>query len=539
MTKNQNIENAYYTGLMSACGYRKKDLQKPLIGIINSWNDVNPGHKPFKELVNYVKEGIWSSGGAPAEFTVPAPCDGEAQMLGMNYILPSRDLISASIESMVRAQGFDGLVFLCSCDKIIPGMLMAAATLDLPSIFLTSGSMVPYDTGEKVYTTSDLKESIGERRNGKISEEQFEEYKQNICFSCGTCSMYGTANTMGVFTEVIGLCPYDSTTMLYCSSAKIRQARDVGEKIVELTKSQKTARFFITKESIINGIKHVSATGGSTNFVMHVMAIANCAKIDINLKEFDEISHSVPLIAKFKPSSKYNMSDYQKAGGVRATLSAIKEHLDLSVPVVFGETMGKMIENVPPYIQENYSSDGSFTILYGNIAPLGAVVKKSGVDPKMYKHTGPAVVFDSEEDVMNHMLHENVKPGSVLVIRYEGPKGGPGMREMSIPAAMLMGMGLHTSVAMITDGRFSGASRGPCVGHISPEAWENGPIAAIQNGDIISIDLENKTINVNLSDDEIKERLSKISKPNHEAVGILRNYRKGVGSASEGALWLY
>ena len=542
-----SMADAYYIGLMGSTGYRDKDLKKPIIGIVNSWNDVNPGHKPFKELVNYVKEGVWAAGGAPAEFNVPAPCDGMAQLIGMQYILPQRDLIAASAEAMAKAHSFDGLVFLCSCDKIVPAMLMAAASIDVPTLFLTAGSMVPYDTGDRVLVTPDLKESIGERNSGTITEAQFADYKENICFSCGTCSMYGTANTMGVFTEAVGLCPIGSTTMLYCSAAKTRQARDVGERIVELTRQGVTARAFLTRQSLENGIRHVSATGGSTNFVMHVMAIAKAAGVSMDLKEFDAIQESVPVIAKFKPSSKYNLTDYHRAGGVAATLKAIRSHLHLDVPMAFGGTMGQLLDAFDRPVdsavihseEDALHPDGCFTVLYGNLAPQGAVVKKSGVDPRMFYHRGPAVVFESEEDLMDHFLHSKVAPGCVLVIRYEGPKGGPGMREMSIPAAMLMGMGLHTSVAMITDGRFSGASRGPCVGHIAPEAWEGGPIACVQNGDIITIDLENKLLQVELSDEELEARKATIKRPDHPAPGVLKAYRDGVGGAQDGALWLY
>lgn len=542
-----NIADGYYEGLMSAVGYREQDLKKPVIGVVNSWNDVNPGHKPFKELVNYVKEGIWAAGGIPAEFGVPAPCDGMAQLRGMQYVLPQRDLIAASIEAMAEAHSFDGMVFLCSCDKIIPGMLMAAASLNLPALFLTAGSMVPYETGENTFVTSDLKESIGARNSGKISEETFRDYKENMCYSCGTCSMYGTANTMGVFAEVVGLCPVDSTTMLFCSSAKQKQARDVGERIVGLTKEGACARTFLTKESLSNGIMHISATGGSTNAVMHVTALARVLGLDMDLREFDRIQESVPVVAKFKPSSRYNLYDYHKAGGVRGSLTAIRECLNLQVPMAFGGTLGDMLERflgkINPEVihspEQALHEDGCFSILHGNLAPRGAVVKKSGVEPSMFYHRGPAVVFDSEEELMERMLKSDITPGSVLVIRYEGPKGGPGMREMSIPAAMLIGMGLHTSVAMITDGRFSGASRGPCVGHISPEAWDEGPIACIKNGDIITIDLNNKRIEVELSEDELEQRRKEIVKPDHKARGILNAYRKSVCGAEDGALWLY
>lgn len=542
-----NIADGYYEGLMSAVGYREQDLKKPVIGVVNSWNDVNPGHKPFKELVNYVKEGIWAAGGIPAEFGVPAPCDGMAQLRGMQYVLPQRDLIAASIEAMAEAHSFDGMVFLCSCDKIIPGMLMAAASLNLPALFLTAGSMVPYETGENTFVTSDLKESIGARNSGKISEETFRDYKENMCYSCGTCSMYGTANTMGVFAEVVGLCPVDSTTMLFCSSAKQKQARDVGERIVGLTKEGACARTFLTKESLSNGIMHISATGGSTNAVMHVTALARVLGLDMDLREFDRIQESVPVVAKFKPSSRYNLYDYHKAGGVRGSLTAIRECLNLQVPMAFGGTLGDMLERfsgkINPEVihspEQALHEDGCFSILHGNLAPRGAVVKKSGVEPSMFYHRGPAVVFDSEEELMERMLKSDITPGSVLVIRYEGPKGGPGMREMSIPAAMLIGMGLHTSVAMITDGRFSGASRGPCVGHISPEAWDEGPIACIKNGDIITIDLNKKRIEVELSEDELEQRRKEIVKPDHKARGILNAYRKSVCGAEDGALWLY
>lgn len=545
--KRDSMADAYYIGLMQSTGYREKDLKKPVIGIVNSWNDVNPGHKPFRELAGYVKEGVWAAGGAPAEFTVPAPCDGMAQLIGMQYILPQRDLIAASVEAMAKAHAFDGLVFLCSCDKIVPAMLVAAASLNLPSLFLTAGSMVPYDTGDKVMVTPDLKESIGARNAGKITEEEFADYKENICFSCGTCSMYGTANTMGVFAEVLGLCPIGSTTMLSCSAAKVRQARDVGERIVGLVREGVTARTFLSRKSLENGIRHVSATGGSTNFVMHVMAIARAAGVELDLREFDAIQESVPVVAKFKPSSRYNMTDYHRVGGVAATLRAIRSHLHLDAPMAFDGTMGALLDRParpadPAVIhteEDALHPDGCFTILYGNLAPKGAVVKKSGVDPKMFYHRGPAVVFESEEDLMDHMLHSKVEPGCVLVIRYEGPKGGPGMREMSIPAAMLMGMGLHTSVAMITDGRFSGASRGPCVGHIAPEAWDGGPIACVRDGDIITIDLEHKLLQVELSDEELEQRRREIKRPDHPAPGVLKAYRDGVGGAQDGALWLF
>jgi len=424
---------------------------------------------------------------------------------------------------------------------------MAAASLNKPCMFLTAGAMLPYEDSGETFVTPDLKEAIGARNSGKITEETFADYKANINFSCGTCSMYGTANTMGVFAEVIGLAPIDSTTMTFCSAAKYRQARDVGERVVALTKEGINFSDIVTENSVMNGLRHVSATGGSSNAQIHICALASVMGIELDMGKFDDIQSQIPVVAKFKPSSKYNLTDYHRAGGVGATLKSIRKYLALEEKLATGGTLGEFLDRfnkpVNPEIihsaEDPLYADGCFAVLYGNLAPGGCVVKKSGVEPSMFYHRGPAVVFDSEEDLRDFMINKTIEPGCVLVIRYEGPKGGPGMRELSIPAAMLVGMGLHTSVAMITDGRFSGATRGPCVGHIVPEAWDGGPLAAVQDGDIITIDIEAKTMNVELSDEEIAERLKSVVKPNHPAPGVLAAYRKGVGNADKGALWLY
>jgi dihydroxy-acid dehydratase len=540
---------AYYYGLMSAVGYRDKDLAKPIIGIVNSWNEVNPGHKPLRELAQYVKEGVWANGGTPAEFVVPAPCDGIAQLRGMKYILPSRDLIAASIEAMVRSHEFAGLVFLCSCDKIIPAMLMAAASLDLPSIFLTAGSMLPYVTKEKTYVTSDLKEIIGKVYSGKIDKErEFEQLRRNICFSSGTCSMYGTANTMACFAEVMGVAPLGSTTSLFCSAKKYRQARDVGERIVDLTRENRRFSSFATNNSLENAIKYVSATGGSTNFILHVTAFAKILGQSLSLKEFADIQSQVPLLAKFKPASEYNLSDFARSGGVPALLYSLQDYLDVTAENVMGDTLADIIGRVNEadidarVIKSPHGpllEGGCYSVLYGNLAPGGCVVKRSGVEPAMFYHRGPAVVFDSEDEVMEHLTNSDIKKGSVLVVRYEGPKGGPGMRELSIPAAILVGMGLHRSVAMITDGRFSGATRGPCVGHITPEAWDGGPLALVKNGDMITIDLDKKLLELEVSTAELKHRQADFRLPHRPVQGILKSYRNLVGPTDTGALWLY
>ena len=551
MTRRGNEKDmmeAYFIGLMSSSGYRKKDLSKPIIGIVNSYTDVNPGHKPFYELVKYVKEGIWAAGGTPAEFGVPAPCDGMAQGEGMHFILPQRDLIAASVEGMVGAHGFDGLVFLGSCDKIIPGMLMAAAHLKLPTLFLTAGAMLPYTEAGKVYCTSDLKEAIGKRKKGEITEETFDRWRTNMCSSAGTCSMYGTANTMGAFLEATGLAPFGSSTMLFCDGAKGRQARDVGERIVQLVREEQPFSAFMTEANLSNAIKHLSASGGSTNAIIHSMALAKVMGLKMTLQDFDAIQSSVPVVAKFKPSASYNINDFHRAGGVPAVLSTIRKYLDQDVRLAaIGGTLGEYLDDftcdidrkVIRSLEDALSPAGCFSLLTGNLAPLGAVVKKTGVEPQMYRHVGPAVVFNSEEEVRDFLLNKKVEPGSVLVIRYEGPKGGPGMRELSIPAAMLVGMGLHTSVAMITDGRFSGATRGPCVGHIAPEAWVGGPLALVNDGDIIEIDLNKNVLNLQVSPEELEARKAKVQKPVRRLKGMLAAYRAGVGGAEEGAVWLY
>lgn len=542
----EDPQEAYFVGLMNACGYRTQDLRKPVIGIAGSYTDVNPGHRPFKQLAEYVREGIWAAGGVPAEFSVPAPCDGMAQGDGMHTILPQRDLIAASVEGMARAHGFDGMVFLCSCDKIVPGMLMAAAALDLPTLFLTAGSMLPYEAPEGSYVTPDLKESIGARKIGAIDEATFTRFKENICYSCGTCSMYGTANTMGVFAEAIGICPVGSTTMPYCSGAKMRLARSVGERIVSLTKEGVRFRDIVTENSLINGLRHTAATGGSTNAQLHICALAEICGIPLDLRRFDELQREVPCIAKFKPSSPYHMVDYDKAGGVRATLKAIRKYLDEDCRLAMGGTLGELLDAfsgpVDPAVihscEEPLYPDGCYAVLYGNLAPGGCLVKKSGVVPEMFRHRGPAVCFDSEDELRRAMTDGKISPGCVLVIRYEGPKGGPGMREMSIPAAMLVGMGLHTSVAMVTDGRYSGATRGPCIGHVTPEAWDGGPIAAVRDGDMIEIDIDAHTIHLEVSDEELAARLRTVRRPEHPAAGFLKAYRAMVRDVNSGCTWL-
>lgn len=540
------ITEAYYCGLMCSTGYRKEDLRKPQIAIVNSWTDANPGHKPLKELAQSVISGVWAGGGCPAEFCVPAPCDGMAQGNGMHYILPERDLIAGSIECMVKAHGFEGLVMLASCDKIVPAMLIAAARLDLPTIFLSAGAMTPYIDDGNVYVTCDLKEAIGKINSGKIDIETFTRWEEKICFSSGTCSMMGTANTMATFLEAVGIAPYGNATMLACDANKQRQARTVGERIVTLVNEKRRFSDFLNLDSLINGVKYVSAIGGSTNAILHILALAKALSIDFDINDFDKAQKSTPNVCKFKPSSTFNITDYHNAGGVPAVLKTIKEKLNTDVRNVMGGSLKEFLDSTPIKInreiihteEDALSLNGCFAILHGNLAPKGAVVKKSGVAPQMMKHKGPAVVFDSEEEVRDFLINKHIEAGSVLVVRYEGPRGGPGMRELSIPAAMLVGMGLHTSVAMITDGRFSGATRGPCVGHITPEAYEGGPIAFVEDGDMVEIDIEAGSIELLVDNEELEKRRKQWKRKEKKLTGVLKKYRESVSGADEGAVWL-
>ena len=545
--RTEDITEAYYRGLMHACGYRSADLDKPQIAVVNSFTDVNPGHVPLRDLAARVKEGIWAAGGTPGEFNVPAPCDGMANSgPGGHYLLPQRDLIAGSVEAMVRAHSFQGLVMLASCDKIIPGMVMAAIRLNLPTLFLTGGAMMPYRLKDRTVVTSDLKEAIGTRRTGEIDDETFQVWQEHFCASAGTCSMMGTANTMGCFLEATGLAPFGSATMLAFDAAKVRQARDVGERIVELVRDGKGLGHFLTPSNLENGIKYISASGGSTNGILHTLAFARLMGSGFDLERFESVQRSVPVVGKYKPSSKYNINDFHEAGGVPALLKSIGASLDLTVQLATGGTLKEALDRAPSpdgevimTASQPLDPDGAFGILRGNLAPRGSVVKKSGMDPRMFVHRGPAVVFNSEEEVRQFMLQKEVKPGSVLVVRYEGPKGAPGMRELSIPAAMLVGMGLHTSVAMVTDGRFSGATRGPCVGHVTPEAWDGGPIAYVRDGDIIEIDVPNGRIELMITDEELRSRMADPpARPDHPAHGVLASYRERVEGADTGAVWI-
>ena len=539
----EGIAGAYPRSIYKAVGYSDKDFKKPVIGIVNSWTEANPGHFHLKQLGEYVKYGIWSNGGMPVEFHTIAPCDGIAQGKGMHNILPSRDIICASIELMVEANQFDGLVMLCSCDKIVPGMLMAAASLDLPAIFVTGGPMEPYTHNGEDLILSDVKEAMGRYKAGIIDKEEFKTIEDETCQTCGACGMMGTANTMSTVVEALGLSLPGCGTISAVASARLRLAKDSGERIVDMVREGLTSSNMINKENLENAIKYIVAIGGSSNAVLHMPAIAKQAGIEMTMDLFDELSRKTPLLAKFKPASKYTLKDFHRAGGVQTLLKVLSPLLNTDIMTVTGKTMKENIKNVEYKeneiilsLENPLAPEGGLAVLKGSLAPMGAVVKQSGVSPKMMVHKGPARVANSEEEVRDMLLNGKVKAGDVLIIRYEGPKGGPGMRELSIPAAILVGMGLGDSVAMITDARYSGATRGPCIGHVTPEAADGGPLAIVEDGDIITIDIPNRILDLNIPREEIEKRLNNWSyEPKKDVKGFLRTYQRIVKSANVGA----
>ena len=547
MTKSGIFEGphgAYPRALYRAMGYQDADFNRPLIGIVNSWSEVNPGHFHLRQLAEWVKQGVREAGGTPAEFNTVAPCDGIAQGRGMHYILPLRDVIAASIELMVGANRFDGLVMVCNCDKIVPGMLMAAARLDLPTLFVTGGPMASGRVGERELMTSDVKEGMGKLKSNMISESEFYAIESHACPGPGACNFMGTANTMNCVTETLGL------TLRRCATlpALHPNRRDLclasGRQIIQLVEQNLTARQMLTRESLENAIRVVLALGGSTNATLHIPAIAHEAGIKLGLDVFDDLSRQTPLIAKFRPAGPYTVIDLDEAGGVPAVLKVLSPLLNLDLPTVSGETIRTRTanaKNMRPEVLHSLdaplSPEGGLAILHGNLAPDGAVVKQSGVVATMLQHTGPARVFECEEELEDSLETKVIKPGDVLVIRNEGPRGGPGMRELSIPAAMLTGMGLNDSVVMITDGRFSGATRGPCIGHVAPEAFAGGLIALVKNGDRIEIDIPKRRLELLVPEEELA--LRRVDwRPHTPALnsGFMELYSRTVTQANHGAV---
>ena len=542
-------KGAYERALFLGCGYSYEDLKKPKIAIVNSWNTINPGHIHLQKLAEFVKEGVKEAGGTPMEFNTIAICDGIANSGNFSkFVLPSREIIAASIECTIKAYNFDGMVMLCSCDKIIPGMLLAAARCNIPTIFLTGGIMLPktFQDGPlkgKTFVTSDVKEAIGEFNAGLISREELFLIESETCCSPGACNMMGTANTMACIVEAMGLSLPDCATLSAVSKERENLCKETGRNIIELIKQDIKALDIITDDSIENGIKVALSFGGSTNMILHLCALSHEIGGNLNHFDFDRISKSVPLLAKFKPSSEYTLSEFHEAGGVKVLMKKLSKLLNLSTKTALGLSLKDYLDQVEiddyqiiRSLEDPISREGGIAILKGSLAPEGAIIKQSALAPEMRYFKGSAKVFECEEDLRDTLFSKKVDKGDILVIRYEGPKGSPGMRELSIPAAILVGMGLGNSVAMITDGRYSGATRGPCIGHVCPEAIEGGPIAIVHDGDLIEIDIDNRKLDLLIPHKEIKKRLKEWERPEPRfKTGYLNIYRKIVSSAKNGA----
>jgi dihydroxy-acid dehydratase len=539
------VERAPHRALLKALGVTDGDLEKPFIAVVNSYATVVPGHAHLNQVANAVKTGVASAGGIPFEFNTIAICDGLAMgHEGMRYSLPSREIIADSIELMIQAHRFDGMVLVTNCDKITPGMLMAAARLNVPSLVVTGGPMLSGTyKGMKVGTAS-MFEAVGKVAAGKMSEKELKMLEGVACPGCGSCDGMFTANTMACVTEALGMSMPSCATPPAVSASRLMVAKVSGERVVDLVKEDLKPLDIMTRDAFENAIMIDAALGGSTNTVLHLSAIAMEAGVPLPLSLFDELSRRVSHLCDMVPSGPYTMEDLDVAGGIPAVMKELSLFLHLDAVTVTGKTVG---ENIGPAVvldakvirplTDPAHREGGIAILRGNLAPKGAVVKATAISPKMLVHRGPARVFDSEEETMKAILNNEIREGDVIIIRYEGPKGGPGMREMLSPTATITGMGLNESVALVTDGRFSGATRGPCIGHVSPEAAEGGPIAALRNGDIIEIDVPRRRLNVELSNEELKNRL-KSWKPRKPEVGrsYLARYSHFVQPANMGAV---
>lgn len=539
------IERSAHRALLYSTGMTRSDFDKPLVAVVNSWNEIVPGHIHLREIAEQVKLGVTEAGGVPKEFHTIAVCDGMCQgHLGMQYPLPSRDVIADSIEIMVQSHRFDAMVLIPGCDKIVPGMIMAALRVNIPAIVLTAGPSLTGKYGEiDVITTTDIREFAGRAQKGEITMEELQRMEEAAIPSAGTCAMMGTANTMSCLAEVLGLTLPGCATALAVGSKKKRMARLTGNRIIGLLEAGITPRDIVTRSALENAIAASMAMGGSTNSVLHLMAIAHEAGVKLQLEDFDRISRQVPYICNIKPSGKYALADLDEAGGIPAVLKTIEPHLQKDHLTVTGRTL---VENnadiVPPEndiifpLERPKRAEGGIAILRGNLAPDGAVVKQAGVKPSMYVFQGRARVFHSMEDASEAVSNDKIAEGDVIVIRYEGPRGGPGMREMHMTTSLLVGRGMDEKCALITDGRFSGSTRGPCIGHISPEAAAGGPIAIVEDGDGILIDIPNRRLELLVDDETIRRRLSSVQLLKKPRSGVLAKYAELVTSADKGAV---
>jgi dihydroxy-acid dehydratase len=549
-TVKRGVERAGHRALLHALGWKRTDIDKPLIGIVNSFNEIVPGHIHLPQIAQAAKAGVWSGGGVPFEVNTIAVCDGIAMNHpGMKYSLPSRELIADSVETAVEAHAFDALVFIPNCDKIVPGMLMAAVRLNLPSIFVSGGPMLAgrreVNGKEERVDVNTLFEAVGRIAAGTMKPAELEELEEIACPGCGSCSGMFTANTMNCLTEALGMGLPGNGTIPAVDARRLQLAQKAGQQLMKLLADDVRPRDIVTKEAFRNAFSVDMALGGSTNSVLHLMAIAHEAGVEFPLTKVNEISQRTPHLAKLRPSGEYHIEDLDRAGGIPAVMKELESLLHTKVKTVTGKPLAGVIaesrnndkEVIRPFARA-HSPIGGIAVLFGNLAPEGAVVKRAAVAEEMMSHQGKARVFDSEEEATEAIMAKKVKSGEVLVIRYEGPKGGPGMREMLTPTSILSGMGLDKEVALITDGRFSGATRGAAIGHVSPEAASRGPIAALKDGDVIKIDINRQRLDVELSDKELAERLAKL--PEFEPKvksGYLRRYAEKVSSASTGAVF--
>ncbi len=542
----KGIERVPHRALLYATGVPKKAWDMPFIGIVSSFTDLIPGHVGMRDLERWIEKGIHSAGGYAFIFSVPGICDGVAMgHSGMKYSLPSRELIADMIEVVVEAHKLDGLVMLTNCDKITPGMLMAAARINIPTVVVTAGPMLSGRIGRKrLSLVRDTFEAVGRFKAGAITEKELEMCEMEACPGQGSCQGLYTANTMACVTEAIGMSLPGCATAVAGLAKKRRIAFDSGYRVVELVRENIKPLDIMTKEAFENGIRIDMALGGSTNAVLHITAIAKEAGVDLSLETFDRISRETPHISNLRPGGDFMMEDLDAAGGIPAVMKRLKELMN-NTDTVSGRTVYEIADEAEIYDDEvirpldnPYHKEGGIAVLFGNLAPEGAVIKQTAVSENMMTFKGVARVFDSEEAAMEAILGGKIKPGDVVVIRYEGPKGGPGMREMLAPTSAIVGMGLSDSVALITDGRFSGGTKGPCIGHVSPEAAAGGPIGLLKDGDIISIDIPNRKIEVELSQDELEKRRKEWRPPEPKIKkGYLARYAKFVTSASTGAVY--
>jgi dihydroxy-acid dehydratase len=541
----KGIERAPHRSLLYALGCSPQDIAKPFIGIVNSFTEVVPGHIHLREISAAVKEGVRAAGGIPFEFNTIAVCDGIAMNhAGMKYSLPSRELIADSVEIMAEAHAFDALVFIPNCDKIIPGMLMAAVRLDLPAIFVSGGPMLAGHIDGKKIDVNTIFEAVGAVSAGTMSKAELERLEQLACPGCGSCAGMFTANTMNCLTEALGMALPGNGTIPAVDARRRVLARQAGARIIQLLKADIRPRAIITADAIFNAFTVDMALGGSTNSVLHLMAIANEAGISFQLMTVNGISQRTPYLCSLRPAGPHHIEDLDLAGGIPAVMAELKSFLKGKSLTVTGKTMSENLAGVKTIdsevirsVKNAHASTGGLALLFGNLAPEGAVVKKAAVAPEMLVHRGPARVFNSEETATRAILDKKIKPGDVVVIRYEGPRGGPGMREMLTPTSLITGIGLDREVALITDGRFSGATRGASIGHVSPEAAARGPIAAVRDGDMISIDIPGHKLNIDLSENAMSRRLAKLPAfKSRIKSGYLRRYIEKVSSASTGAV---